>query len=302
MAKELIGQNLPLIDGLDKVTGTLAYAADLKLPGMLFGAVLRSTLAHARILNIDSSRAKKLTGVRAVITGRDRLFPRYSVAGQPVLDEQLLAGKKVRYIGDEVAVVAATDADTAAEALELIKVEYEELPAVFDPREAMQPEAPRIHEDQPSNIPHQLEFSRGDVTGGFREAAVIVEETFYTPLQYQGYLEPHAAVAQADTSGRVTLWIPMQSPTLGRITYARALGIREDQLRIIQMPIGGAFGGKLEYKLHALCALLARETGRPVKMVNTREEDFQAGLPRVPMYIRMKLGVRKDGTLAAKET
>ena len=298
----LIGRDVPMIDGLDKVSGRHVFTADMQLPGMLFGAVLRSPYPQAGILHIDTSRAKKLTGVRSVITGRDMVFPRYSVAGQPVLDEQLLAGQKVRYIGDEVAVVAAIDADIATEALDLIKVDYEVLPAVFDPREAMLSLAPKVHGDQASNVPHAMEFSRGDVEKGFTESAVIIEETFHSPLQYHGYLEPHAAVSQCDASGRVTLWIPMQSPTLGRVTYSRALGIPEDHIRIIQMPIGGAFGGKLEYKLHALCALLARETRRPVKMVNTREEDFQAGLPRVPMYIRMKLGVRKDGSLAAKET
>jgi CO/xanthine dehydrogenase Mo-binding subunit len=301
MAGKLIGKNVPLLDGLDKVGGKLDFAADLHLPGMLHACVLRSPHPHARVLNIDTGRAKALTGTRAIVTALDMDFPRYSVAGQPVLDERLLT-RDVRYIGDEVAVVAAVDSDTAAEALHLIRVEYEELPAVFDPLDAMLPGAPLIHGDQESNIPHRMEFSRGNVDQGFRESAVIVDETFSTPLQYHGYLEPHAAVARWNSGEKLTLWIPMQSPTLGRITYARALGIREDQIRIVQMPIGGAFGGKLEYKLHILCALIARAAGKPVKMVNTREEDFQAGLPRVPMHIRMRLGVRRDGSLAAKET
>ena len=302
MPGNLIGKNVPLLDGMDKVSGKLAFTADLKMAGMLHGRVLRSPHAHARILGIDCSKARKLTGVRAVITGLDSPLPHYSVAGQPVLDEQLLATEKVHYIGDEVAVVAAVDPDTAAEALELIRVEYEELPAVFDPRQAMLPGAPLVHPGQESNIPHRLEFRRGDIEKGFAESAVIVEETFETPLQYHGYLEPHAAVAGWDAGDRLTLWIPMQSPTLGRMTYARALGIGEDQVRIIQMPMGGAFGGKLEYRLHVLCALLARAAGQPVKMVNSREEDFQAGLPRVPMQMRIRLGVRRDGALAAKET
>lgn len=301
MSVNLIGKNVPMLDGLQKASGKMIFTADLRMSGMLYGKVLRSPFAHARILNIDTRMAEKLPGVRAVLTGRDRLLPRYSVAGQPVLDEQLLASGKVHFIGDEVAIVAAVDEKTAAEAVTLIRVEYEELPAIFDPREAIKPGAVLIHDDQKTNVPHKLEFSRGDIAKGFSESAVIVEGTFETPLQYHGYLEPHAAVARWDGE-RVTLWIPMQSPTLGRMTYANALGIGEDRIRIIQMPIGGAFGGKLEYKLHALCALLARETGQPVKMVNTREEDFQAGLPRVPMYIHMRLGVRKDGSLAAKET
>lgn len=302
MYKDLIGKDVPMIDGLDKVSGQHIFTADMQLPGMLYGKVLRSPYPHARILNIDASEARKSIGVRAVITGRDMEFPHYSVAGQGVFDEQLLAGDKVHYVGDEVAVVAAIDPDTATEALSLIKVEYEKLPAIFDPREALQPGAPLIHEDQESNTPYKIDFFRGDVEQGFKESAVIVEDSFYTPLQYHGYLEPHAAIAQCDSSGRVCLWLPMQSPTLGRGTYARALGIDEDQIRIIQMPIGGGFGGKLEYRLHALCALLTRATRRPVKMVLSREEDFEAGLPRVPMHIKMKLGVRQDGTLAAKET
>lgn len=301
MYKDLIGKSVPMIDGLDKVSGRHLFTADMQLPGMLYGKVLRSPYSHARIVKIDASKAKALMGVRAVITGRDMVFPKYGVAGQRILDEQLLAGDKVRYIGDEVAVVAATDPDTAAQALDLIDVEYEQLSALFDPREAME-SAVLIHEDQNSNIPYKIDFTRGNIEQGFSEAAVIVEDKFYSPLHYQGYLEPHAAVADCDASGRICLWIPMQSPTLGRGTYANALGIGEDMLRIIQMPIGGSFGGKLEYKLHALCALLAKATSRPVKMVNTREEDFQVGLPRVPMYIKMKLGVRKDGTLAAKQT
>jgi CO/xanthine dehydrogenase Mo-binding subunit len=302
MYDDLIGKGVPMVDGLDKVMGRHLFTADMQLPGMLYGKVLRSPYPHARIVKIDTSKAKALIGVRAVITGRDMDFPRYGVAGQRILDEQLLAGDKVRYVGDEVAVVAAIDPDIALQALDLIEVEYQPLPALFDPREAMQESAALIHEDQDSNIPYKINFTRGDIEQGFNEAAVIVEDKFYSPLHYQGYLEPQAAVADCDARGRVSLWIPMQAPTLGRGTYANALGIGEEDLRVIQMPIGGSFGGKLEYKLHALCALLSRATRCPVKMVNTREEDFQVGLPRVPMYIKMKLGVRKDGTLAAKQT
>jgi CO/xanthine dehydrogenase Mo-binding subunit len=302
MYKNLIGQDVPMIDGLDKVSGQHTFTADMQLPGMLYGKVLRSPYPHARILNIDTSQAKSLMGVRTILTGRDMVYPHYSVSGQGVLDEQLLAGEKVHYIGDEIAVVAAVDADTAAQALDLIKVEYEELPAVFDPREAMLASAPLVHEDQESNVPYKIDYFRGNIEQGFMESAVIVEDTFSTPLQYQGYLEPHAAVARCDARGRVCIWIPSQSPTLAQGTYARALGIGPDQIRIIQMPIGGGFGGKLEYKLHALCALLARATCQPVKMEYTRKEDFQVCLPRVPMHIHMKLGVRSDGILAAKET
>ncbi|MEN6324864.1 MAG: xanthine dehydrogenase family protein molybdopterin-binding subunit [Syntrophomonas sp.] len=301
MYNDLIGKSVPMVDGFDKVAGRHLFTADMQLPGMLYGKVLRSPYPHARIVKIDTSKAKTLMGVRTVITGRDMEFPKYGVAGQRILDEQLLAVDKVRYVGDEVAVVAATDPDTALQALDLIKVEYEPLAPLFDPREAMESTI-LIHEEQNSNVPYKIDFTRGDIAQGFSEATVIVEDSFYSPLHYQAYLEPHAAVADCDARGRVCLWIPTQTPALARGTYANALGIGEEELRVIQMPVGGGFGGKLEYKLHALCALLARATRRPVKMVNTREEDFQAGLPRVPMYIKMKLGVRKDGTLAAKQT
>lgn len=301
MSQSLIGRGVPLIDGREKVTGKLKYGADFALPGMLYGKVLRSPLPHARIRNIDTSRAERLPGVVAVVTGFGRELPRYSVAGQTRLDETLLATDKVRFIGDEVAAVAAVDEDTAEEALDLIRVDYEELPAVFDPLEALEPGAPLVHEDLESNVVTRMEFSRGDVQKAFLESDVVVEDQFATPLVHQGYLEPQAVVA-AWEGERLTLWVSMQSPTLARITYANALGISPSQIRVIQLPMGGAFGGKLENKLHPICALLARVSGRPVKMVNSRREEFMATLPRVPMVIRMRLGARRDGTILAKDT
>jgi len=297
-----IGDRIPLIDAVEKVTGTLKFGSDFKLPGMLYGKVLRSPLPHARILSIDVSRARKLFGIRAVVTGWDYDLPLYSVAGEKNVDERLLAKEKVRYIGDEVAAVAGVDEDTVKEALKRIVVEYEEIPAVFDPEEAMREGAPLVHENVKQNIARIMRIRHGDVTKAFLESDAVVEGTFKTPLVHQAYLEPHSAVAQWDLQARLTLWIPTQSPTLARMTYANALGITQDKIRIIQLPMGGAFGGKLEYKLHPICALLARETNLPVKMTNTREEEFTATLPRVPMVTKMKAGCKKDGTLLVKQT
>jgi CO/xanthine dehydrogenase Mo-binding subunit len=296
-----IGSRVPLIDAVEKVTGSLRFGTDLKLPGMLYGKVLRSPFPHARILSVNTSRATKLPGVKAVVTGWDYDFPIYSVAGERNPDERLLAREKVRYIGDEVAVVAAVDEDTAKEALKRIVVEYEEIPAVFDPEEAMKEGSALIHENVKQNIARIIRIRHGDIGKAFGESDASVEEVFRTPLVHQAYLEPHSGVAQWDLQGRVTLWIPTQSPILARMTYANALGITPDKIRIIQLPMGGAFGGKLEYKMHPLCALLARETNTPVKMTNTREEEFMASLPRVPMVIKMKMGCKRDGTLLAKQ-
>jgi len=296
-----IGSRVPLIDAVEKVTGSLRFATDFKLPGMLYGKVLRSPFPHARILSVNTSRATKLPGVKAVVTGWDYDFPIYSVAGERNPDERLLAREKVRYIGDEVAVVAAMDEDTAKEALKRIAVEYEEIPAVFDPEEAMKDGAPLVHENAKQNIARIIRIRHGDIEKAFGESDAVVEEVFRTPLVHQAYLEPHSGVAQWDLQGRVTLWIPTQSPILSRMTYANALGMTTDKIRIIQLPMGGAFGGKLEYKLHPLCALLAKETNTPVKMTNTREEEFMASLPRVPMVIKMKMGCKRDGALLAKQ-
>jgi CO/xanthine dehydrogenase Mo-binding subunit len=298
----LIGKPVPLIDSVDKVTGQQQYGSDFKFPGMLFGKVLRSPIAHGRILHVDTTKARLLTGVKAVIAGKDIDLPPYSVAGGKILDERLLAKDKVRYQGDEVAVVAAVEEDAAKEALGLIKVEYEELPGVFDLEAAMLPDSPLVHDAFGSNIAGEITIHHGDVEKAYAEAAVIVEDRYATPRVHQGYLEPHAVVAQWDMRGNVIFWIPTQSHMLARMTYAKALGIGQEQVRVIQLPMGGSFGAKLEYKLHPLCALLARETGRPVKMVNSRTEELMASLPRVPMMIEMKLGARKDGTLLGKKT
>lgn len=298
----LIGKSRPLIDSVEKVTGQWKYGTDFKLPGMLYGKVLRSPIAHGKIIHVNTEKARTLPGVRAVLSGASLNLPSFSVAGEKMLDELLLAKNKVRYCGDEVAIVAADDECIAEEALTLIKVEYEELPGVFDLEAALLDEAPLVHEEFGSNIAREFNIEIGDVNQAFQEADVIVNDRFETPRIHHGYLEPHAVVAEWDLSGRVTFWACTQTPILARMTYAKALGLDEARIRVIQLPMGGGFGGKLEYKLHPLCALLARETGRPVKMVNTRQEELTASLPRMPMIIEMQLAARRDGTLLGKKT
>ncbi len=301
----VIGKRLPRVDGIVKATGEAKYTADMVLPGMLYGKILRSPHPHARILNIDISKAKKLPGVRAVITGKDtpgKKYGRYQDDRPDLLDEYALAMDKVRYIGDEVAAVAAIDEDTAEEALDLIDVEYEKLPAVFDPEEAMKPGAPRIHDHAEHNVALKLLRNFGDVEKGFKESDYIFEDTFTTQGQTHCFLEPHAVLASFDQSGKLTVWSSTQNPFPVRAQLARALGMPESRIRVIKPHLGGGFGGKVELLSHDVCSsLLSKKTGRPVKIVLTREEVFNATRQRHPMIMRLKTGVKSDGTLMAKE-
>lgn len=295
---KVLGKATPLIDGALKATGQARYTADLHLPGMLYGKILRSPYPHARILNIDVSRAKKLVGVKAVITHADTPGVKFG----PVIDDwYILAKDKVRFIGEEVAAVAAVDEDTAIEALDLIKVEYEPLPAVFDPEEALEPGAPIINEGCENNLAFKWEVDRGDFEAALREADVVVEDTFSTSQVYQAYLEPMCGVAYVDDNGRYVLFASTQVPSKLRFTYSKGLGVSMQDIRVIKPMMGGGFGAKFETALHPIAMLLARKSGRPVKIVNERDEDFMAGNPRVPMKIFLRIGFKKDGTILAKE-
>jgi CO/xanthine dehydrogenase Mo-binding subunit len=267
------------------------------LSGMLHGRILRSPYPHARILHIDTSKAKALIGVKAVVTAEDTPKIRF---GPRTDDWAILAMDKVRFIGDEVAAVAALDEETAEEALGLIRVDYEELPAVFDPLEAMKPEAVLIH-DKERNIVSEFKLAKGDVDQAFKESDIIHSASYYTSQVYQAYLEPMACVTDIDLTGKLTLFLATQIPSMTRLTYARALNLPLEKIRVVVPYYGGAFGGKMETNLHLVAAVLSQKTGRPIRMVNPREEDFMAGNPRVPMYIDLKMGAKKDGTLTAKE-
>lgn len=301
-----VGKSIPRLDGPEKVTGRARYAGDLALPGMLVGRLLRSPVAHARIVSIDVSRAAALPGVKAVITGRDtpgikygnwRLFPDSQ-------DETPLAIDKVRFIGDEVAAVAAIDADVAEEALGLIRVEYEPLPAVFDVKAALAAGAPLVHDEGKltSNISLDRKIDVGDVDAALAAADYVREDTFTTHAVSHAYLEPCACLAEADLEGRITLWTSTQTPYIVQCLLASTLGLRENDVRVIKPHVGGGFGGKMELRKWEFCAaFLARKTGRPVKFVLGRDEELATGRRRHAMTIRSRVGFRRDGTIAGKD-
>lgn len=293
----VVGKSLPKLDAPAKATGQAQYGGDLKLSNMLYAAVLRSPLAHARILNLDVSQARKLTGVKTIITAQDSPKIKY---GEIIKDRYPLALDKVRFIGDEIAAVAAVDQDTANYALELMKADYQELPAVFDPQRAMEPGAPLIHEGE-RNIAKHMEITRGEPEKGFQEADHIFEDRFLTPMVHQCYMEPLACLGDYDLSGKLTLWAPLQDYFIVRMVLAQVLGMSQSRIRIIQPYIGGAFGGKHIHQIEVICALLAKAARKPVKLVNSREEEFTTTLPRVPAIINLRTGVKKDGAITAKE-
>ena len=300
----IIGKRVPRVDAKVKATGEARYTADLKLPGMLYGMILRSPLPHARILNIDTSKAERLPGVKAAITGKDTPGITYGLwrLRSEFMDELPLAIDKVRYIGDEVAAVAAIDEDTAREALELIRVDYEELPAVFDPAEAIKEGAPQIHDRFERNINTTRRIEYGDVERGLKESDYIREDKFLTHAVTHAPMEPHVCIASFDLSGKLTIWTSTQVPYFVQCLLALTLGMREGDVRVIKPYVGGGFGGKSElFSLEPCSALLSKKTGRPVKIEYTREEELSATRRRHPMSIELRTGVKKDGTLVTRE-
>jgi CO/xanthine dehydrogenase Mo-binding subunit len=307
-----IGKGITRVDAVDKVTGQAVYGDDLVFQNLLYAKALRSPCAHAKILNIDVSKAQRLAGVKAIATGKDLPV----LGGEALKDYPFLALDKVRYIGEPVVAVAATDEALAEEAIDLIKVEYEEMPAVLDPLKSMEPGAPLIHENlhlyqhipvikpvEHSNICHHIQFVNGDVAKGFEESAQIFEDTFTTQMIHHVAIEPHMAIAQVDLSGRLTVWVTNDGPHRLRNDLAAALGIPMSKIRVISPPyMGGSFGGKGGLKVETICIPLALKTGgHPVKMVLTREEVFTASTVRHPSVVRVKTGVKNDGTLWARE-
>ncbi|RLA95521.1 MAG: 4-hydroxybenzoyl-CoA reductase [Deltaproteobacteria bacterium] len=299
--------NTPLhnIDGVAKVTGRATYTFDVKLPGMLYGKILRSPYPHARILNIDTSKAERLIGVKAVVTGKDTLGIKQGIWRRypELCDEEILAREKVRYIGEPVAAVAAVDEDTAEEALDLIEVEYEPLPAVFDPMEAIKEGAPQIHEGVERNINVTRHIEWGNVDEAFKEADYIREDWFKCSGQAHVCMETHCAVSSYTPDGKLTVWTSTQSPYYIQVLLAWTLGLRENDVRVISRYVGGGFGSKFELDSAQFCsALLSMKLCRPVKIVLTREEEFTATKRRTPMYYYVRTGVKKDGTFVARET
>jgi 4-hydroxybenzoyl-CoA reductase alpha subunit len=300
----VIGKRVPRVDAREKATGAARYTDDLSLPGMLHGRLLRSSVAHARIASIDTSRARALPGVAAVITGEDlppvkygnwRLVP-------ATQDETALARGRVRFIGDEVAAVAAVDRDVAEEALSRIRVEYEELPPVFDLDAAMADGAPRLHEETPGNVSVVRKIAFGNVEEELSRSDYVREDTFELPSVSPAYLEPCSSLAVADGEGRVTLTSSTQTPYIVQCLLAQALGMRENDVRVVKPALGGGFGGKMELRSWEVCAaFLARRLGRPVKFTLTREEELVAGRRRHAVRIWSRVGFSRDGVLRAKE-
>ncbi len=307
---KVVGRPLGRIEGPEKVAGKTLYTADLRLPGMVWGKCLRSPFAHAKILRIDVSKAKNVKGVLAVLTGDD--LPPFRV-GLSLQDYPILAQGKVRFMGEKVAAVAAEDLDAAEEALSVVDVEYDELPAVFDPKVAMQPDAPLVHEElasykgfhpPPEMLPNVFaiqNWSGGDVSAGFDEADLVLEHTFQTQLAHQAYIEPHAAVVAIDGSERIEVWASCKAPFRLKQQLAKQLDLPKDRICVHIMAVGGDFGGKGSSMDIPICYQLAKATRRPVKIVMTYAEELAAGDPRHPSLVRLKSGVKKDGTLVARE-
>lgn len=296
-----VGTKEPRVDAVGKVTGQTKYVADIHRPDVLHGAMLRSPYAAARVLSIDTSRAEALDGVKAVVTAEDT--PK-NAWGQTKLDTYVLGNGRVRFAGDEIAAVAAVDLATAREAIKLIDVEYEELPAVTSLDEAIAEGAPLVHDDKPGNVCHRLLVTDrgGDVDAQFAKSDIIVEDTFQSVRQWHGSMETTGAIAEWDSQGRVTIWTNVQAPFALRERWTTPLGIPERDIRVIQTEIGGGFGGKNgDDQTAVVCAFLAKKAKRAVRLVNTREEEFAATRPRLPMRIHVKVGFSKDGHVMAKE-
>jgi putative selenate reductase molybdopterin-binding subunit len=314
-AYQSVGQPAPKVDGLKLVQGKPAFADDLELRGMLVAKVLYSPLAHARIKRISVEKARRLRGVAAVLTYKDLPRVVYSTAGQsdpiPGALDTFSLDSKVRYVGDRVAFVAAETEAIAGEALRLIDVEYEELPAVLDPRQAMEPDAPRIHDeseyvnfaesDPARNLAAHLDIRIGDPDKGFADAERIFEGEYIVPKVQQASIEPHAVVTYWDEDDRLVIRTSTQVPFHVRRILAPVLNLPAKRIRVIKPRIGGGFGGKQEVLIEDVAAHLTIATGRPVRFEYTREEEFVSARSRHPMRVRMRTGVKADGTLTANE-
>lgn len=299
-----VGKSVPRIDARQKATGEAKFVFDMKLPGMLVGKMLRSPHAHALIKRIDASKAEKLEGVKAIVTAKDTLgikFGSNEYFFPYTVDQLPLESEKVRYIGDEIAAVAAVDEETAQKALSLIEVEYEVLPAVFDPREAMKPGAPAIHSSM-NNIGVMMPVCFGDADRALKESDYVREDEFILPSQAHCPLEPHVSVGQFEiAAGKITLWTSTQAPFKVREALAKTLAMDSADIRVIKLAVGGGFGGKLEMLPmdFAACLLSKKSGGFPVKIECTREEEFSFTRRKHPMIYKLKSGVKKDGTLMA---
>ncbi len=294
---KVVGHPLPRPDAEEKVTGRAIFAADLYFPDMLYAKALRSPYPHARLLRVDTSRAKALPGAATALTADD--IPGAKVHGVSRPDWPVLCFDKVRYVGDAVAIVAAENEEIAEEAVKLIAVEYESLPIVSSPEEALKPDGPLIHEG--GNLLKHIQVRKGNVEESFAASHIIVENEYSTPSGDHCFLEPEAGVATIDEEGKVTVYVGSQIPFADRRQIAASLAIPEEKVRVIQTRVGGAFGGKEDISVQIHLALLAQATGRPVKMVWSREESMMAHPKRHQTTIWMKTGASAEGRLLAVE-
>jgi len=304
----VVGKSVPRSDALPKVTGQAIYGADLSAPGMLHGKVYRSPHPHARILSIDTSRARAVPGVGAVLVASDVPAIRNGVY---IDDEPILARDKVRYVGEPVALIAATTPDAADEALHLISVEWALLPVLDDPEAALRPGAVLIHEDwehltthaeltRRENLCGYSRLATGDVDEAFRAADVVVRDRFRGHMVHQGYMEPRAALARIEPNGSITVWSSTQWPFDIRDQLAKLFSRPKEQVRVITTCVGGGFGGKIPLGVEHFATLLAGATGRPVKMITSTAEELTASYPRQGITVEIASGVRKDGTLVGR--
>ena len=313
MAKpaSVIGAAVGRVEGADKVSGQATYGADVHFPDTLWGKILRSPYPHARIVRIDTTKAWQVPGVKAIVTGKDE--PEH-YQGKSIRDIPVLCWDKVRYIGDKVAAVAAESRDAAEEAINLIDVEYEELPAVFDVIEAMKPGAPVLHDNAPgydgapkeimaaagTNVVNKLTFGKGDIEKGFAEADLVLEHTFRMPIHHQGYLEPQSFLVKIDDDGKVHAWASTKGPFGTRGQFAKAAGIPASQIRVQAVHVGADFGGKSGAGELPICYFLAKQAKRPVKIVLTHTEELTAMNPDHYTVVKVKTGVKRDGRMTAR--
>ncbi|QDU46668.1 4-hydroxybenzoyl-CoA reductase subunit alpha [Symmachiella dynata] len=306
-------------DGVDKVTGRARYGGDTRLTGMLPAAMLRSPHAHAKIISIDTSKAEALPGVRAVATSADLPDATDKIAdlgegsvNLKHLSDNVLAHDRVLYRGHAIAAVAADDIHIAQEAVGLIEVKYELLPPVMNVLDAMKADAPLLHDDiktndlgetadQPSNIATHIRFEKGDLEAGFAAADVIVEREFHTATVHQGYIEPHNATALWNADGHITVWMSTQGTFTARQQTAELLDVPVSRVKVVPMEIGGGFGGKISVYLPPVAAILSKKTGRPVQMLMSRTDVFEATGPTPGSTIRVKMGADSKGRITAAE-
>jgi CO/xanthine dehydrogenase Mo-binding subunit len=291
----IIGKKMPRHNAIEQSQGKLIYGNDLERPNMLYAKALFSEYSHAKILDVDISAAEKMPGVASVITAKD--IPN-NIFGISHIDQPILAEDKVRYKGDAIAVVAAESELIAQKAVDAIKVSYEELPAVYDPEEAMKAEAPLVHET--GNVAARVKIKNGDIEKGFAEADLIVEEVFKTPKVIHGQIETHITMVEMDYDGKYIIWANGSRPFLYATHYARVMNLKMTDFQIKTPAVGGGFGSKNEIIAEPWLSVMAKKTGRPVKMVFTRTEEFQSTTVRHPYIMTYKTGVKKDGTITAR--